>query len=99
MFVGIPASDSATFATVLHHAPPLPSRARSPDYAHRKDSPAPQEPGRVAADSSRAAVALDASHVAGRDSRPAGSRRAGGQESHRSHGHGSVANPRATGGF
>src|ERR1039458_8052672 len=92
MFVGIPASDRATFATVLHHAPPLPSRARSPDHPYRKDSPAPPEPGRVAPDPGRATMALDASHAAGRDSRLAGSRCNGGQTGHGPHGHGSVAN-------
>src|ERR1035437_2859457 len=95
MFSRVWVSEPATFAFFYHPASPLSSRARSPDHAHRKDSPAPQEPGRVAPESSRAAVALDASHAAGRDSRPAGSRRAGGQSGHRPHRHGSVANPRA----
>src|ERR1017187_7869664 len=97
MFSGVYVSDPATFAFLYHHASSLSSRARSPDYTHRKDSPAPQEPGRVAADSGWAAMALDASHAASRDSRPAGSRRAGGQRGHRPHRYGSVANPGAGG--
>jgi len=85
-------SEPATFAFPLPPCVTPIKPSRSPDHPYRKDSPAPPEPGRVALDPGRAAMALDASHAAGRDSRLAGSRGNGGQTGHRSHGHGSVAN-------
>ena len=44
----------------IRHAPPLPNPAGSPAHAHRKDSPAAQEPRRTPVHPRRPPVALDA---------------------------------------
>src|SRR5450759_3980597 len=97
MFAGFSVSEPATFAVVFHYASRLPSPARSTTHAHRKDSSAAQEPRRVAADSGRSAMGVDAPDAQGGDFRAAGSKNSRWQEGHRTHRDGPLANPGAGG--